>query len=232
MSAKPSATRVDRTASALADLSLAGESGRFLGSEDELLLRFGVSRPTLRQAAKMVANDRLITVRRGTGGGVYSDRPDAGEAVRGAARYLRMNGATLHDVFAVNSMIAEHTAASAAACPDPALRAELESFSSRIDRNQSAGEIVRAENELAGLLARMSGNPAIELVMAIFFRFGMEEHRVRFYGSPGDRDKARELQHGLCRAVLSGDPDIARLMMRRRSTMLDEWFAQAEEGGQ
>ena len=70
MSANSSATRVDRTASALADLSLAGESGRFLGSEDELLLRFGVSRPTLRQAAKMVANDRLITVRRGTGGGV------------------------------------------------------------------------------------------------------------------------------------------------------------------
>ena len=107
-------TRVDRTARELADLSLEGDTGRYLGSEDELLRRVGVSRPTLRQAAKLVANDRLITVRRGPRGGLYADRPDAADSVRAVARYLRLNGATLHDVFVVNSLIAEQAGALAA----------------------------------------------------------------------------------------------------------------------
>lgn len=221
-------TLVERTARQLTDLSLAGEGNRYLGSEDELLARFGISRPTLRQAAKMVANDRLIAVRRGSGGGFYASRPDAADAVRALARYLRLNGATLHDVFVVNSLIAEQAGVLAASCTDPALRAELAGFAERIDANQTAGEIVRAENELARLLTRMTGNPAIELVMAIGYTFGMEEQRVRFYGQPEDREKARDLQRGLCQAVLGRDPDIARLLMRRRSAMLEQWFARAE----
>ena len=63
--------------------------------------------------------------------------------------------------------------------------------------------------------------------MAIGYTFGMEEQRVRFYGAAEDRAKARELQAALCNAVLDGDEDIARLLMRRRSALLEEWFAQA-----
>ena len=222
-------TRVDRTARELADLSLEGDTGRYLGSEDELLKRFGVSRPTLRQAAKMVANDRLITVRRGPRGGLYADRPDAAASVRAVARYLRLNGATLHDVFVVNSLIAEQAGALAAGCTDPDIRADLARFADRIDDNRSASEIVLADNELARLLTRMSGNPAIELVMAIGYTFGMEEHRIRFYRTHEDREKARELQRALCKAVLERDAEITRLLMRRRTAMLEQWFARAAE---
>jgi GntR family transcriptional regulator, transcriptional repressor for pyruvate dehydrogenase complex len=222
-----SATRVDHAARQLTQLSLEAEGGGYLGSEDDLLKRFGVSRPTLRQAAKMVANDRLISVRRGPRGGLYADRPNAADSVRAAARYLRLNGATLHDVFVVGSLIAEQAVALAARCTDPKLRAELATFAKRVPGYKSPGEIVRAENTLITLLTRMSGNPAIELVMAIGYTFGMEEQRVRFYGAPEDRAKARELQIALCKAVLDGDEDIARLLMRRRSALLEEWFAQA-----
>ena len=225
----PSATRVDRIARELAELSLDGDDGRYLGSEDELLKRFGVSRPTLRQAAKMVANDRLITVRRGPRGGLYADRPNAADSVRAVARYLRLNGATLHDVFVVNSLIGEQAAALAAACTDAGLRAELAAFADRIEANLTPGDIVRSENELAGLLTRMTGNPAIELVMSIGYTFGMEEQRIRFYRTPEDRARARELQLALCRAVLDRDSEIARLLVRRRSAMLEIWFARAAE---
>ncbi len=226
---KSVATRVDHTARELANLSLGAESGGYLGSEDELLKRFGVSRPTLRQAAKMVANDRLISVRRGPRGGFYADRPDAADSVRAVARYLRLNGATLHDVFVVNSLIAEQAGVLAAICDDPDLCDELARFAEGIENNRSAGDIVRSENELARLLTRMTGNPAIELVMAIGYTFGMEEQRVRFYRTPEDREKARDLQRALCRAVLDHDPEIARVLMRRRSAMLEQWFANATE---
>lgn len=38
-------------------------------SEDELLERYGVSRPTLRQAARILEHEQLIDVRRGVNGG-------------------------------------------------------------------------------------------------------------------------------------------------------------------
>jgi GntR family transcriptional repressor for pyruvate dehydrogenase complex len=217
-------TRVSKTARALTELSLAAGKGAHLGAEDELLLRLGVSRPTLRQAAKIAESERMITVRRGIKGGFYAERPDAADSIKALARYLRLNGATLSDVFVITGPVAEEAGALAAACADPALRALLEVFVGQIDANDTAESIIRAEGDLARLLARMSGNPAVQLVMEIGYTFGMEERSGRFFGSPEERHAARNLQHSLCQAVLSGDGDVARLMMRRRSTMIAQWF--------
>lgn len=218
-------TLVERTARQLADLSLAGDSDRYLGSENELLARFGISRPTLRQAAKMVANDRLIAVRRGSGGGFYATRPDAADSVRALARYLRLRGASLSDIMVVTRSVSEQAAVLAAASEDAELREELQSFAARIDGNDSPAAIVRAETELARILAAMSGNAAIELVMAIGFSFGLEEQGGRLFADPIERARARELQRGLVDAVLARDGDVARLMMQRRSAQFASWLA-------
>jgi GntR family transcriptional regulator, transcriptional repressor for pyruvate dehydrogenase complex len=218
-------TLVERTARQLADLSLAGTGDRYLGSEDELLARFGISRPTLRQAAKMVANDRLIAVRRGSGGGFYASRPDAADSVRALARYLRLKGASLADIMVVTRPVAEEAAMLAAACADIALREELVAFAARIDNADTPTAIVRTETELARILAAMSGNAAIELVMAIGFSFGLEEQGGKLYADPHERVRTRDLQRGLVDAVLAGDGEIARLMMRRRSAQIGEWLS-------
>ncbi len=138
--------------------SYSSESDRYLGSEDDLLARFGISRPTLRQAARMVANDRLIAVRRGSGGGFYATRPDAADSVRALARYLRLRGASLSDILVVTRSVSEQAAVLAAACKDAELRGELLSFAARIDGNDSPAAIVRAETYLARILAAMMTN--------------------------------------------------------------------------
>lgn len=222
-------TLVERTAKGLADLSMAVEPGCYIGSEADLLDRFKVSRPTLRQAAKMVANDRLLSVRRGTNGGFYSDRPDARDSVRALARYLRLNGARLEHVIAVTRAISEQIGELAAGCADPALRDELSAFAAAIDQADTAAKLVQSENRLVSLLARMTGNPAMELVLAIGFSFGMDEQQIHFFRSEADRKRMRDLQHALCRAVLGGDAEIARLLMRRRGQLFEEWLAQAGE---
>jgi len=222
---------VTRTARALADLSMAARAGDPLGSEDELLARLGVSRPTLRQAAKMVESDRLIAVRRGAKGGFYATRPEAADVIRAPARYLRLNGATIADVHAVTSVIAETTAAAAARSQNPALRDRLAAFREAIDANDTIGDIIRAESELARLLADLSGNPAARLFLEISHTFGRNEHQLRFYQSAEDRARARVLQQGVCDAILAGDSDIARLMMQRRSALIGEWLAREGAAG-
>lgn len=222
-------TLVARTARGLAQISLDSEAGAFIGSEDDLLTRLGVSRPTLRQAAKIAENDRLISIRRGIKGGFYASRPDAQDAIRTLARYLRLNGATLSDIMVVSRLVSEEAGARACVCSDPQLRARLEDFVARIDANDTPAEMIRSESELVSLISEMSGNPAIQLVMAIGFSFGMEEQRIGLYRAEDHRIIARALQHQLCRAILDRDEEIARVMMRRRSAAMLEWIAQAEQ---
>lgn len=221
-------TLVARTARGLAQISLDAEAGAFIGSEDDLLARLGVSRPTLRQAAKIAENDRLISVRRGIKGGFYAARPDAQDAIRTLARYLRLNGATLSDIMVVSRLVSEEAGARACACDDPALRARLVGFVAGIDANDTPAELIRAESELVSVISEMSGNPAIQLVMAIGFSFGMEEQRVALYRDEDHRATTRTLQRQLCRAILDRDEEIARVIMRRRSTTMLEWIVQAE----
>lgn len=130
-------TLVARTARGLAQISLDSDAGAFIGSEDDLLARLGVSRPTLRQAAKIAENDRLISVRRGIKGGFYATRPDAQDAIRTLARYLRLNGATLSDIMVVSRLVSEEAGARACVCDDAGLRGRLEDFVARIDTHDT-----------------------------------------------------------------------------------------------
>lgn len=217
-------SRVAQTAEALSKLSMEHAPGDYLGAEGDLLERLSVSRPTLRQAAKIVENDSLINVRRGIKGGFYAARPNAADAITALARYLRMNGTTIADVFVVTKLVAEEAGALAAANVNEECWFRLEQFRDLIDSNDTPGSIIRAEGGLARLIAEMSGNPALQVVMEIGYTFGSDEQSVRFYDSAEDRERTRALQRGLCDAILAGDADIARLMMRRRSAMIEQWI--------
>ena len=213
-----------RTARALVSLSLAADPGDFLGAEDELLGRFGVSRPTLRQAAKMVERERLISVRRGTKGGFFAERPDARDAIQSLARFLRIRGASLGDVIQVTRPVSEEAAVAAARQRTEEDVARLRQFVATIDARDTPRDLIAAEVEMARLVAQMSGNPVVELVMEIGYSFGLDERGSDLYADADRRERTRAMQRSLCQAIIDGDPDIARLMMRRRSEQFDAWL--------
>ncbi len=67
-----------------------------LPTEDELAKRYGVSRPTIREALKRLAAQNLVRSRRGPAGGNFVVRPDASElanAFSGAATLMVSMGA-------------------------------------------------------------------------------------------------------------------------------------------
>lgn len=67
-----------------------------LPTEDELAQRFGVSRPTIREALKRLAAQNLVRSRRGPAGGNFVNRPDPdqmAEAISGAATLMVSLGA-------------------------------------------------------------------------------------------------------------------------------------------
>src|SRR5262245_8707352 len=85
-------------------------SGRFaegerLGREPELVARFGVSRPSLREALRILEAEGLISVVRGARGGVIVHEPDHRLAARTAALVLQARNVSLADVHQARALL-------------------------------------------------------------------------------------------------------------------------------
>jgi DNA-binding FadR family transcriptional regulator len=79
--------------------------GDALPPEAELMAQFQVSRPTLREALRILEAESLITVRRGSRGGVRITKPDFSVAVRYIGLLLQMTGTTVEDVYEARTVL-------------------------------------------------------------------------------------------------------------------------------
>src|SRR5437899_1878308 len=98
MPAAGRSSAVRRVARALRTEVLKCEDGQLIGSEEDLVERYKVSRPTLRQAVALVAEEQLLTVKRGVGGGYFARRPDAKAVVHMTAIYLHSRSAKVEEI--------------------------------------------------------------------------------------------------------------------------------------
>src|SRR3989440_8227703 len=79
--------------------------GDSLGHEPDLIERFGVSRPSLREALRILEAEGLITVVRGVHGGVVVHQPDERMTARTAALVLQARNVALADVFEARGLL-------------------------------------------------------------------------------------------------------------------------------
>lgn len=88
-------------------LIVSGElsEGESLGHEPELVERFGVSRPSLREALRILEAEGLISVVRGMLGGVVAHEPDGRMAARTAALVLQARNVSLADVYEARTLL-------------------------------------------------------------------------------------------------------------------------------
>jgi GntR family transcriptional repressor for pyruvate dehydrogenase complex len=84
--------------------------GSALAPERELIEKFGVSRPTLREAIRILESEGLVSIQRGARGGAIVQSPNVRMATRYVSLVLQTNGTTLIDIHRVHRLI-EPTAA-------------------------------------------------------------------------------------------------------------------------
>ena len=80
-------------------------AGDPLPNEAELTALFGVSRPTLREALRLLESDGLIEVKRGVRGGPRVRVPDVAVTARHAAMLLQMRGTTMEDLIGARMIV-------------------------------------------------------------------------------------------------------------------------------
>lgn len=166
-----SAARV--TAEVMREAILSREDGVdewFLGSEDDLMSRLGVSRPTLRQAARLLEHEGLLVVRRGLGGGLFGRRPTEEAVTHVASVLLRSQGTTYGDLVRTLHYLSSEAAQLAAQNPDRAARERVARF---YDEHLPPGPTVTGADfiGIAGgfhvAIAECSGSPALLLFVQV-----------------------------------------------------------------
>jgi DNA-binding FadR family transcriptional regulator len=143
--------------------------GDSLGHEPDLVRRFGVSRPSLREALRILEAEGLITVVRGVLGGVVVHEPDERLTARTAALVLQARNVPLADVHAARSIIepvaarivAESTSRTSAA---KELRRLIQCQEDVFDDPEQFGP---ANAEFHERLVALTGNQTLSIVAAM-----------------------------------------------------------------
>jgi DNA-binding FadR family transcriptional regulator len=203
----------------------------YLGSEDDLIEKLAVSRPTFREAARLLEYEQLLTIKRGPGGGYFTREPTHAAVTHVAAVLLRRRAATMADISVCAAPLMREAVRLAALGKNPALRRDLRALVKPYSdvKNASAERVAELEAQFIEIVARLGGNPVLELFVNVIFDFGRGTDR---YSIPrADRREVYcEIQVRLIEAILDADPELAQMYMGRRSALIQSWIADPSHG--
>jgi GntR family transcriptional regulator, transcriptional repressor for pyruvate dehydrogenase complex len=159
----------DRVAKVLRRMFIRGEitEGTMLPPESELMNRFGVSRPTLREALRVLESESLIEMQRGVRGGARATRPRRETLARYAGLVLEYEGVTVKDVYDARVALETPIVEQLARDRSPQVIAELEQIVEREAQLKPSSETVDQLTDFHAAIARLSGNSTLQMVSAM-----------------------------------------------------------------
>jgi DNA-binding FadR family transcriptional regulator len=202
--------------------------GAMIGSENELIERYGVSRAVFREAIRLVEHHQVAVMRRGRCGGLQVVAPSAEAAVSAAVVYLECTGTTVEDFLRVRSLLEPLAAAEAAAHISEADIGRLRAAAEEETEVPAEGQVPAAWGHLHVTLAEMSGNPALQLFAEVLTQLTERYARVRRVTQADRVTGTRELERAhraITDAVVAGDAATAQHYMSVHLDALGAWFA-------
>lgn len=166
--------RVPKTAELVADrirgriISGDLEEGATLPPEGQLMEQFSISRPTLREAFRILETERLIAVSRGSRTGARVSRPHVSSVSRYASFVLQANNVGVPDLFEARLAIELFSVRQLAR---KGSKTKLKTLRAEIDRVESIGlgdttqEFFAAFNDAHRLLVELGGNETLHIVI-------------------------------------------------------------------
>lgn len=216
-------------ASQLRALVTEKEDGAFLGGEGELLQTLGVSRTTLRQVARLLEREGLLTVKRGTSGGYFACRPSFASIETALLAYLEVVDVRIGELLAMASITWAETVRQAAGLRSEAaktLAAKLARTVRAVDRKISYRDLIKIEQGIRSALFELIDSPYLELI----FQVNIEFARRKFEGPgqiPREPDEHAEFVAAWrsaklleLEAITQGDPELAVLAAARTRRVL------------
>jgi DNA-binding FadR family transcriptional regulator len=199
--------------------------GHVLGSESDLLARYGVSRAVLREAVRLLEYHAVARMRRGPGGGLVVTAPEPDASIDTMALYLDYRGVTPEDLRAVREAIELGTLGQVMARrDDPDVSDRLTAAIARTDEPTAPGRT--GADRFHTELAVLSGNPVLVLFLRILTELWSRHTANTASPTPGP-DAAATVEHihkRILQSLLDGDEGVARHRMRRHLEALSAWY--------
>lgn len=214
---------------------MACPSGTLLGNEDALLDLLAVSRPTLRQIARILEREGLLEVRRGLKGGYYAVRPDLGTIEAAVSAHLATLAVQPGDALMVASALWVASMRAAVSAPSAQLVAIADAHGQLLDALPADAPfkaVLALEQGFREAVFALASSGYVQLIFRINAAFasrtlrpnsdldGSEEHRTFV----SNWRKARKLELA---ALRDGDAELAELAARRERTVWDARISQA-----
>ena len=187
-----------------------------LGSEADLLVRYGISRAVLREAVRLLEYHAVARMRRGPGGGLIVTRPDPQASIDTMALHLEYRGVSRDDLSVVRDTI-ELGALDRLLAGHPGegdlgrLREAVEHVVDGPPGDPEKPDLFHFE------LAELAGNPVLVVFLRILIELFRRHTAVQDQPPPVD-EAADEVHHAhqrILEAVRVGDAGLARHRMRR-----------------
>ena len=152
--------------------------GDKLHPENVLQAEFAISRPTMREALRLLESEGLIAISRGKHGGARVIAIDLGTAASQVGVYLQNEGTTLQDVWQARTIIEPPAAGLLAALRNPTAFAALEANIADA-RKASQGDLIRYADltaEFSMLITRHCGNNTLHVLASLIYDIIRRQH--------------------------------------------------------
>lgn len=207
----------------------------FLGREDDLAAEFGVSRPTLREALKLLASGNLIRANKGPGGGIFVARTAEDGISRSLsdsiAMMLETGAVSLEELLDARLILEVPLAGRAAYQADPgqlerlreAVRAETEADSDDLEA------LGAADAEVHRTVAAAAGNRMAEALLGWVFEV-LQPRLMEVLHGAVVQSAVVEQHEALLAAVERGDSARAERAMTDHLLYLQDVLGMVSDG--
>lgn len=210
--------------------------GDFLGREEDLARDFGVSRPTLREALRILASGNLVRANKGPGGGIFvAHTADQGISVslsNAIAMMLETGAATLEELLDARLILEAPLAGLAAYNADDEAKARLRA-AVEAEAATDAGDpesLGVADAEIHRTVAAASGNRMLQALVGWVFEVLQPQLVAKVHGTVV-QSAVIDQHQALLRAVERGDSARAERAMKDHLLYLRDVLRMVEERG-
>jgi GntR family transcriptional regulator, transcriptional repressor for pyruvate dehydrogenase complex len=207
--------------------------GDFLGREEDLAAEFGVSRPTLREALKLLSSGNLIRATKGPGGGIFvahTAEQGMGRSLSDAiAMMLETEAVSLHELLDARVLLEVPLAGLAAYQPDEETLARLREAvqAAAADPEDSEG-FAEADAEIHRTIAAAAGNRMIQALTNWIFEV-LQPSLIKVLEPAVVHSALIEQHEALVSAVEKGDPARAERAMKDHLLYLHDVLSMVQE---
>lgn len=193
--------------------------GEVIGSEAELLERYGVSRAVFREAVRLVEHQHVARMRRGPGGGLVVTEPDVQAVIDASVMYLLRLDARLDEVFEARLVLEDIITELATKRVDDADRARIRALL----HDEASGQVTD-HRALHSLLASTTRNPVLDLFVSTLNRVAAFYFSDRQSLGADTITASAHAHRRIGEAVIAGNDGLARHRMRSHLTAEAEYI--------